>query len=218
VCSGGSFDSLQQVEDLEGTGAGDVFHGGPEANQLLGHAGPDSYFAEAGNDTILANSADFDPTIDCGEGIDLAVIDLAQFGDVPAPNCETVREGAADEFQDDTELPPEVAPKPPEPTIPPSNRFKLLGLTLDHRHGTARLRVRVPGAGRLAVHGKGVRPLAREARRAATLVVTIRPNSRLARAMRLGEHRARVTVTITFRPSGGSARSARRALTLIRAA
>jgi Ca2+-binding RTX toxin-like protein len=217
-CSGGTFDSLHQVEDLEGTAVDDVLYGGPESNQLLGHTGPDTYFAEGGNDTILANSADFDPTIDCGDGNDLAVIDFAQYGDVAAPDCETVREGAPNNFQADTELPPEVAPTPlPERAVPPSNRFKLLGLKLDRRHGTARLRIRVPGAGRLAVHGKGVRPLVRESPRAATVVVTIRPNSRLARAMRHGERRARVTVTITFRPRGGSARSARKALTLIRA-
>ena len=81
-CAGGTLDSLQQDEDLEGTGSADVLRGGPESNQLLGHAGEDSYFAEAGDDTILANSGDFDPTIDCGADDDLAVIDLAtQIGD-----------------------------------------------------------------------------------------------------------------------------------------
>jgi hypothetical protein len=35
--------------------------------------------------------------------------------------------------------------------------------------------------------------------------------------MRHGERRARVTVTITFRPRSGSARSTKKALTLIRA-
>jgi Ca2+-binding RTX toxin-like protein len=218
-CSGGAFDSLQQVEDLEGTGFDDVLYGGPESNQLLGHTGPDTYFAEGGDDRILANSADFDPTIDCGDGSgDLAVIDLAQYGDVAAPDCESVREGAPNEFQVETELPPAVAPAPPpEAAVPPSNRFRLGRLSLDRRHGVAILRVRVPGAGSVALHGRGVLPVSRDVARAATIALAVRPNHRLAKAMRRGRRRARVTVTIVFRPEGGSRRRESRTLTLIRA-
>ena len=67
-CSGGTLDSLQQVEDLEGTGSADVFYGGAGIEPAARPPGPDAYFAEGGDDTILANSADFDPTIDCGDG------------------------------------------------------------------------------------------------------------------------------------------------------
>ncbi len=76
TCPGDAFDTLQEFEDLEGSGSADAFFGDLGPNQLLGHGGPDVYFAQAGNDSILANSGDSDPTIDCGEGTDSAVIDI----------------------------------------------------------------------------------------------------------------------------------------------
>ena len=39
-----------EVEDLEGSSFGDVFYGDAGPNQLLGHPGPDVYFAGAGED------------------------------------------------------------------------------------------------------------------------------------------------------------------------
>jgi Ca2+-binding RTX toxin-like protein len=220
-CSGGSLDSLQNIEDLEGSSFDDYFYGGPESNQLLGHSGADTYFAEAGDDTILANSADFDPTIDCGEGNDVAVIDLARYGDVAAPDCESVREAAPNSFRTETELPPEVAPEaPPAPrpeARPPSNRFGFGRLSIDRRRGVATLRVRVRGAGRITLRGDRVLPASRIAAGASTLALPVRPRPGLARAMRRGPHRARVAVRVTFTPRGGIARSRRKALTLVRA-
>jgi Ca2+-binding RTX toxin-like protein len=217
-CGSGTVDSLQQVEDLEGSGSDDTLIGGPESNQLLGHEGPDTYYAEGGDDTILANAADFDPIIDCGPGNDLAVIDFAQYGDVASPDCETVREASRDNFRTETKLPPEVAPEPPQlPPAKPSNRIRVLGLRLDRRHGTAALRVQVPGAGHLSLRGGRVRPSAREAQRASTLVLAVRPDRGLARAMRLGRRRAKVALAITFAPEGGEPGRRLRRLTLIRA-
>lgn len=119
TCAGNAFDSLQSIEDLEGSNQADAFFGDADRNQLLGHAGPDSYFAGAGDDSILANSADDDTAIDCGEGTDSALVDFhPQFND-PAPvSCETVREAAKNNFRTVTELPP--PPPPPEP--PPPDR------------------------------------------------------------------------------------------------
>jgi hypothetical protein len=107
---------------------------------LLGHKGEDTYRALGGNDTIFANSGSRDKVIDCGEGTaDSAVIDLAAIGD-PAPiGCEFVREGAANEFQEEIELPvpapvtvspPSQAPTPAAPKPKPDRtppRTKLLG-------------------------------------------------------------------------------------------
>jgi hypothetical protein len=219
-CGGGSLDALQGIEDLEGSSSADTLVGGPESNQLLGHAGPDTYFAEGGDDTILANSADFDPTIDCGEGNDLAVIDLPQYGDIAAPDCESVREAAPNDFRTQVELPPEVAPKPPTPeqTPPPSNRFRFGRLSLDRHRGTATLRVQVPGAGSLSLYGHRVLPVSRTATRASTLALTVRPKRGVARAMRRSRRPARVTVTVTFAPSAGTPRAQGKALSLIRAA
>lgn len=118
---GGSLDSLLGIEDLEGSNQADVFVGDAVRNQLLGHGGPDSYFAAAGDDSILANSADDDAAIDCGEGTDTALVDFhPQFNDPIPVNCETVREAAKNNFRTVTELPP--PPPPPEPPPPPRDR------------------------------------------------------------------------------------------------
>jgi len=118
-CSGGSFDSLQETEDLEGTASADVFHGGAGPNQLLGHLGPDTYFAGAGADVILANSGDADPTIDCGDDADTALVDHLEFGDATPVGCESVQEADPNSFRVQTQLPP-PAPVPPV-TPPPSS-------------------------------------------------------------------------------------------------
>jgi Ca2+-binding RTX toxin-like protein len=127
-CEGGPPTSLRGLEDLEGTGGGDLLIGDSGSNQLLGRPGPDSYFAGAGDDSILANSGDSDSTIDCGEGFDTAQIDIPthngteDFED-PAPiDCEAVHERAPGSFRPpDTPPTPEstagVAP-PPTPVSP----------------------------------------------------------------------------------------------------
>lgn len=114
---GGQPDHLSSIEDLEGTRFGDFFYGDGAGNQLLGHLGPDTYFALAGADTILANSGDSDLVIDCGGNPgDTAFIDLPtpSYSD-PAPiGCETVYEAPPNSFR-----PPEVPTGPPPPPAPP---------------------------------------------------------------------------------------------------
>jgi len=118
ACAAGGLDSLQEVEDLEGSAAGDTFYGDAGPNQLLGHRGPDTYSAAAGADTILANSGavdlnDADPLIDCGPDSDRALVDRPQYGTDAAPvNCEAVVEADPNSFQ--------LLPDFPVPTPPPS--------------------------------------------------------------------------------------------------
>ncbi len=143
VCASGKLDHLTGIEDLEGSSGSDVLYGDEGDNQLLGHQGEDTYRALGGNDTIFANSGSRDRVIDCGEGEDTAVIDLASVGD-PAPiGCERVREGSANEFETEIEqpvpapvtVPPPTSPLPPAPTPPPAKpkpdrtlpRTKILG-------------------------------------------------------------------------------------------
>jgi Ca2+-binding RTX toxin-like protein len=124
VCSGGDFDQLLSIEDLEGSEAADVFIGDDGPNQLLGHKGPDFYAALGDKDTILANSGDNDLAIDCGDGTDSALIDLRPQFDDPAPvNCETVREGEPNNFRTVTELPPPPPPPPPVDRTPPRTQI-----------------------------------------------------------------------------------------------
>jgi Ca2+-binding RTX toxin-like protein len=116
---------LQAIEDVEGTKGGDNLVGDGGDNQLLGRGGPDNYLAGAGNDLILANSGDSDPTVDCGEGFDTALIDFAPIVDGPPVACESVEERAPNSFRPpdtppgpETEPPVTEAPPPPPPPEP----------------------------------------------------------------------------------------------------
>lgn len=116
--------TLTAIEDVEGTGLGDNLVGDASDNQLLGRDGPDNYLSGAGNDLLLANSGDSDPTLDCGEGFDTALIDFAPIVDGPPVGCESVEERAPNSFRPpdtppEPEAEPEVQPPPPPPPPPP---------------------------------------------------------------------------------------------------
>jgi Ca2+-binding RTX toxin-like protein len=121
ACPGGVPDRMEGIEDLEGSEGDDLLIGDEGANQLLGHRGEDTYRALGGDDSLFANSGTRDRVIDCGDGNDAAVIDLAAVGD-PAPiGCERVREGAANEYQLAIEQPaPAPVTAPPVVTPPPA--------------------------------------------------------------------------------------------------
>jgi Ca2+-binding RTX toxin-like protein len=112
--------SLQAIEDVEATNGADNLLGDDGPNQLLGRNGPDNFFAGAGNDLLLANSGDSDPTVDCGEGFDTALIDFAPIADGPPVGCESVEERAPNSFRP-PDTPPDPEPEPPvtEPPPPP---------------------------------------------------------------------------------------------------
>jgi Ca2+-binding RTX toxin-like protein len=114
--------TLRGMEDIEGTDDGDNLLGDAGPNQLLGRDGGDNYLAGAGNDHLLANSGDSDPTIDCGEGFDTALIDFAAaHTDGPPVGCESVEERAPNSFRPpDTPLDPNPgSPGPPQVAPPP---------------------------------------------------------------------------------------------------
>jgi Ca2+-binding RTX toxin-like protein len=112
VCSPGTLDHLQAIEDLEGTSQGDFFYGDAGQNQLLGRPGADTYFALDGDDSILANSGDQDLVIDCGNGNDSALIDLPQYNDPVPISCEIVNAAEPNNFEPPA-LPLEVPASPP---------------------------------------------------------------------------------------------------------
>jgi Ca2+-binding RTX toxin-like protein len=143
-CPTGTPTSLVGLEDLEGSNLGDTLIGDSGENQLLGRRGGDSYYAGAGNDSILANSGtpgpDPDPVIECGAGFDTAQIDFPENGPDATPvECEAVHERPPNSFRPpdtppgpETEEasaspPPGASPPPPAPPLdraPP--RTKLL--------------------------------------------------------------------------------------------
>jgi Ca2+-binding RTX toxin-like protein len=124
-CAAGGLDTLQEIEDLEGSAAADSFYGDAGPNQLLGHQGPDVYSAAAGSNTILANSGEPDPAIDCGADGDRALVDHPEYGDAVPINCEAVREADPNSFQSLPGFPVPPPPPPPpdpdpiEPVLPP---------------------------------------------------------------------------------------------------
>jgi Ca2+-binding RTX toxin-like protein len=120
ACPGGTLDRLEGIEDLEGSNGSDYLVGDAGANQLLGHKGEDAYYAEGGEDLILANSGSRDVVIDCGPGTDSAVIDLPSVGDPTPIECESVREGAPEEFRTEIEEPAVAPPAPVLPTTSPN--------------------------------------------------------------------------------------------------
>jgi Ca2+-binding RTX toxin-like protein len=113
--------SLQAIEDIEATNGADNLLGDGGPNQLLGRDGPDNFFAGAGNDLLLVNSGDSDPTVDCGEGFDTALIDLAPIADGPPVGCESVEERAPNSFRP-PDTPPDPEPEPPVTEPPPRPR------------------------------------------------------------------------------------------------
>ncbi|HET8956416.1 MAG TPA: calcium-binding protein [Solirubrobacterales bacterium] len=132
--SPGLLTTLQAIEDVEGTKLGDNLVGDGGDNQLLGRIGADNFLAGAGNDLILANSGDPDPTVDCGEGFDTALVDFAPIVDGPPVACESVEERAPNSFRPPdtptgpgpeppvTEAPPPPPPKPDR--TPPATRLR----------------------------------------------------------------------------------------------
>jgi Ca2+-binding RTX toxin-like protein len=108
--------TLREIEDVETTNGADNLIGDAGPNQLLGRAGADNYLAGAGSDHLLANSGDSDPTVDCGEGFDTALIDFAPaYLDGPPVGCESTEERAPNSFR-----PPDTPPGPePGPPLPP---------------------------------------------------------------------------------------------------
>ncbi|HEV7771556.1 MAG TPA: calcium-binding protein [Solirubrobacterales bacterium] len=145
--------TLRGMEDIEGTNTADNLLGDPGPNQLLGRAGPDNYLAGAGNDLLLANSGDSDPTIDCGEGFDTALIDFTPANaDGPPVGCESIEERPPNSFRP-PDTPPDPEPEPPVTPPPP-----LPGVAQPPASGPERptRRDRTPPATRIGRHPPSV--------------------------------------------------------------
>ena len=147
ACGAEPFDSLSEIEDLEGSNSGDFLYGDGGPNQLLGHKGGDTYFAGAGEDSILANSGSADLIINCGPDNDSALVDHPEYGDPEPVECESVAEADPDNFRTVTQLPPPPLPKPPpvekKPPVVKPPRDRTPPQTLLSTHPRARLVTRL---------------------------------------------------------------------------
>ena len=99
------------------------------------------------------------------------------------------------------------------PSGKPANSFALSRPKLNKRNGTAILIATVPGPGALLLTGKGIKKLAKSVSHPdrVRLTLTAQPNT----ARRLGRTgRAKVTVQVTYTPTGGNPNTKSKTLTL----
>ncbi len=97
----------------------------------------------------------------------------------------------------------------------PSNRFHFAGVRKNRANGFALLFVRVPGAGKLNLTGRGFRRLSRIARQATTVTIPIKPKVRLRHFLK--QHgKGRIRVAVTYTPTGGVPRKLEKVIVLKR--
>lgn len=111
----------------------------------------------------------------------------------------------------------EEAPPPTYESAPPLGKPRLhfAGLRRNLRSGTAILFVRVPGPGRVILHGRGIRRVVRVVHRAKRLRLVVRPKVRLMHYLK--RHRkGRIRVLVTFRPDEGDPATIERPIALKR--
>lgn len=98
---------------------------------------------------------------------------------------------------------------------PPSNSFDIGVARLDRKRGVAQLPVEVPGGGLVSATGSKVKPASGTTAREGTVILLLEPTGKTKRKLRK-RGSADVTVTITFVPEGGTARSRQTRLELRR--
>lgn len=97
----------------------------------------------------------------------------------------------------------------------PSNRFHFAGVRKNRANGFALLFVRVPGAGKLDLTGRGFRRLSRTARQATTVTIPIKPKVRLRHFLK--QHgKGKIRVVVTYTPTGGVPRKLEKVIVLRR--
>ncbi len=113
-----------------------------------------------------------------------------------------------------TALPPCTSVAPiAAPATKPSNKFKFGKLKLNRKKGTAILVVKVPGAGKLVLKGKGIHKAKRAAKKAGNVKLPVKLVGKAKRKL-LETGKATVKAKVTFTPTGGTARTKAKSLTL----
>jgi hypothetical protein len=139
---------------------------------------------------------------------------VQKFGDVPGTPgaCPPVSFPAPPEGTPGGSPPPhEVVP--PHGAAPPSNQFRFGKLTLNKKKGTAALVVTVPGPGGLVLSGKGIHRAVATASGAGSVKLAVKLTGKAGRKLET-TGRAKVRTQTTFTPTGGSALTQAKILSL----
>ena len=112
-------------------------------------------------------------------------------------------------------LPSMPAPPPSSMSMLPSNAFSFGKLKLNKKKGTATLTVLVPGAGRLALSGKGVKGVQRSVARAGPVTLPIAPTGR-AKGVLSKSGKVMLKAVITFTPTGRTPSTEDKTVRLVR--
>jgi YVTN family beta-propeller protein len=94
------------------------------------------------------------------------------------------------------------------------NNFKFGKLTKNPGNGSAKLKVKVPYAGKLSLSGKTVRSAKLKVGKAKTLTLKILPKAKLKKTL-ASAHSAKTKIRVKFSPTGGKARTKGKTLTLV---
>jgi len=99
------------------------------------------------------------------------------------------------------------------PPSPPSNKFSFGKVKLNKAKGTATLTVVVPGPGTLALGGKGVKKATRKVAAAGKAALPVKAAGKALKKLN-GKGSVALKAKVTFTPSGGSARTEPKSVTL----
>lgn len=132
-----------------------------------------------------------------------AVTDIGAYEFVPTAPCSSP---APPSTSTSTSSPP---PSPPAV----SNVIRIGKLQLDKKTGTATLTVNTPDAGTLTITGKGLKKVVRSSKGAATLSLPIKTVGKVKKTLAKAG-KAKLTLTLAFAPTGGTARRAPKTVVL----
>jgi sugar lactone lactonase YvrE len=108
---------------------------------------------------------------------------------------------------------PSQTPSPSPTPVKPSNKIKFGKLTLNKKKGTATLTVKVPGPGSLALKGKGLKKVKRIAKKVGSVKLPVALAGKAKKKLNEAG-KAKVKAKLTFAPTGGSAATQAKRLTL----
>jgi YVTN family beta-propeller protein len=95
------------------------------------------------------------------------------------------------------------------------NNFKFGKLIRNQKKGTAKLKVKLPYAGKLTLSGTKVKKVKRSAKKAGTVTLDIRPKPKVKQQL-IADGSLKVRIKVTFKPTGGKSKTKGRTLKLIK--